>query len=141
MLARIGAAMEKTRVQPSLCSICSYILPIVSCGSPRRSCSLSPRSIGAVRPVATGVAGARAVGSRSETATKDIGRLTTLGKIKVSRAVRGLEARGIVSRISESLRSAGADCVIDGPRPRFSIAALCPWRSSEKRRSCGADLR
>jgi Winged helix DNA-binding domain len=95
MLARIGAAMEKTRVQPSLCSICSYILPIVSCGSPRRSCSLSPRSIGAVRPVATGVAGARAVGSRSETATKDIGRLTTLGKIKVSRACRDWRRAGL----------------------------------------------
>ncbi|MBR0717126.1 MarR family winged helix-turn-helix transcriptional regulator [Bradyrhizobium liaoningense] len=38
------------------------------------------------------------LGARSEIATKEIGPLTTLDKMQVSRAVQGLEARGIVSR-------------------------------------------
>jgi DNA-binding MarR family transcriptional regulator len=39
-----------------------------------------------------------ALGGRSEIATKEIGPLTTLDKMQVSRAMQGLEARGIVSR-------------------------------------------
>jgi len=38
------------------------------------------------------------LGARSEIATKEIGPLTTLDKMQVSRAMQGLEARGIVSR-------------------------------------------
>ncbi len=38
------------------------------------------------------------LGARAEIATKEIGPLTTLDKMQVSRAVQGLEARGIVSR-------------------------------------------
>lgn len=38
------------------------------------------------------------LGARREIATKEIGALTTLDKMQVSRAVQGLEARGIVSR-------------------------------------------
>ena len=38
------------------------------------------------------------LGARREIATKEIGPLTTLDKMQVSRAVQGLEARGIVSR-------------------------------------------
>ncbi len=38
------------------------------------------------------------LGARTEIATKEIGPLTTLDKMQVSRAVQGLEARGIVSR-------------------------------------------
>jgi DNA-binding MarR family transcriptional regulator len=38
------------------------------------------------------------LGTRSQIATKEIGPLTTLDKMQVSRAVQGLEARGIVSR-------------------------------------------
>jgi DNA-binding MarR family transcriptional regulator len=38
------------------------------------------------------------LGMRQEIATKEIGPLTTLDKMQVSRAVQGLEARGIVSR-------------------------------------------
>ena len=38
------------------------------------------------------------LGGRSEIATKEVGRLTTLDKMQVSRAMQGLEARGIVSR-------------------------------------------
>jgi len=39
-----------------------------------------------------------ALGGRAEIATKEIGPLTTLDKMQVSRAMQGLEARGIVSR-------------------------------------------
>lgn len=42
------------------------------------------------------------LGARSEIATKDIGPLTTLDKMQVSRAMRGLEARGIVCRTHSS---------------------------------------
>jgi DNA-binding MarR family transcriptional regulator len=38
------------------------------------------------------------LGARSELATKEIGRLTTLDKMNVSRAMQSLEARGIVRR-------------------------------------------
>ena len=38
------------------------------------------------------------LGARPEIATKEIGPLTTLDKMQVSRAVQGLEARGIASR-------------------------------------------
>lgn len=38
------------------------------------------------------------LGARPEIATKEIGPLTTLDKMQVSRAVQGLESRGIVSR-------------------------------------------
>ncbi|MDE2378426.1 MarR family winged helix-turn-helix transcriptional regulator [Bradyrhizobium sp.] len=38
------------------------------------------------------------LGARAEIATKEIGPLATLDKMQVSRAVQGLEARGIVSR-------------------------------------------
>jgi len=38
------------------------------------------------------------LGMRHEIATKEIGPLTTLDKMQVSRAMQGLEARGIVSR-------------------------------------------
>ena len=38
------------------------------------------------------------LGVRQEIATKEIGPLTTLDKMQVSRAVQGLETRGIVSR-------------------------------------------
>jgi DNA-binding MarR family transcriptional regulator len=38
------------------------------------------------------------LGARENIATKEIGRLTTLDKMQVSRAVQGLEARGIVTR-------------------------------------------
>jgi DNA-binding MarR family transcriptional regulator len=38
------------------------------------------------------------LGARPKIATKEIGPLTTLDKMQVSRAVQGLEARGIVSR-------------------------------------------
>jgi len=41
------------------------------------------------------------LGARSEIATKEVSPLTTLDKMQVSRAVQGLEARGIVSRISD----------------------------------------
>ncbi|MBI5260983.1 MAG: winged helix-turn-helix transcriptional regulator [Bradyrhizobium sp.] len=39
-----------------------------------------------------------ALGGRSDVPTKEIGRLTTLDKMNVSRAMQSLEARGIVSR-------------------------------------------
>lgn len=39
-----------------------------------------------------------ALGGRSELPTKEIGRLTTLDKMNVSRAMQSLEARGIVTR-------------------------------------------
>jgi DNA-binding MarR family transcriptional regulator len=42
------------------------------------------------------------LGMRSEIATKDIGPLTTLDKMQVSRAVKGLETRGIVHRTHSS---------------------------------------
>lgn len=38
------------------------------------------------------------LGAREEIATKEIGPLTTLDKMQVSRAVQGLQARGIASR-------------------------------------------
>jgi DNA-binding MarR family transcriptional regulator len=38
------------------------------------------------------------LGTRTQIATKEIGPLTTLDKMQVSRAVHGLETRGIVSR-------------------------------------------
>ncbi|WP_246668739.1 MarR family transcriptional regulator [Bradyrhizobium sp. UNPF46] len=38
------------------------------------------------------------LGARAEIATKEIGPLTTLDKMQVSRAVQGLQARGIASR-------------------------------------------
>ncbi|WP_407184662.1 MarR family winged helix-turn-helix transcriptional regulator [Bradyrhizobium centrosematis] len=38
------------------------------------------------------------LGARADIATKEIGPLTTLDKMQVSRAVQGLEARGIASR-------------------------------------------
>ncbi|AND87842.1 DNA-binding MarR family transcriptional regulator [Bradyrhizobium diazoefficiens] len=38
------------------------------------------------------------LGARTQIATKEIGPLTTLDKMQVSRAVQGLETRGIVSR-------------------------------------------
>jgi len=38
------------------------------------------------------------LGARSELATKEIGRLTTLDKMNVSRAMQALDARGIVRR-------------------------------------------
>lgn len=38
------------------------------------------------------------LGARSAIATKQIGALTTLDKMQVSRAVQGLEARGVISR-------------------------------------------
>lgn len=38
------------------------------------------------------------LGARSEIATKEVGPLTTLDKMQVSRAMQGLEARGIVAR-------------------------------------------
>lgn len=41
------------------------------------------------------------LGARSEIATKEVGRLTTLDKMQVSRAMQGLEARGIVTRKSD----------------------------------------
>ncbi len=42
-----------------------------------------------------------ALGARIEIATKEFPRLTTLDKMQVSRAMAGLEARGIVSRTSD----------------------------------------
>ncbi|TPQ36427.1 transcriptional regulator [Bradyrhizobium guangdongense] len=41
------------------------------------------------------------LGGRSEIATKQVGPLTTLDKMQVSRAMQGLEARGIVTRKSD----------------------------------------
>lgn len=41
------------------------------------------------------------LGARPEIATKEVGRLTTLDKMQVSRAMQGLEARGIVARKSD----------------------------------------
>lgn len=38
------------------------------------------------------------LGARAEIATKEVGPLTTLDKMQVSRAMKGLEARGIVRR-------------------------------------------
>jgi len=42
------------------------------------------------------------LGARSDTRTKEIGRLTTLDKMNVSRAMRSLEARGIVTRSKDA---------------------------------------
>ncbi len=42
-----------------------------------------------------------ALGVRPEIATKEIPRLTTLDKMQVSRAIQGLEARGIITRTSD----------------------------------------
>ena len=41
------------------------------------------------------------LGTREVLPTKEIGRLTTLDKMNVSRAVRSLEARGVVTRICD----------------------------------------
>jgi DNA-binding MarR family transcriptional regulator len=42
------------------------------------------------------------LGTRPEIATKEIGPLTTLDKMQVSRAVQGLETRGVLSRKHDS---------------------------------------
>lgn len=44
-----------------------------------------------------------ALGNRKRLAGRDVGRLTTLDKMQVSRALSGLEERGLVTRIADPL--------------------------------------